>query len=365
MREIEKMFITGVYGSGKTYFAERYGKRHRLPYKNFDLLHDYTSKKNQSKKILNDLRTSFIIDAIPFDLQSGWADFVEYESQNKVLVVCVYCPDRSVWLRRVHKKLFRRQFPGRRGKVRWYMHSVKGILYKMRYRRERPLPIDTHAHLRAYREFFTNCLPLLEQFKQVKYYDSVRREYTSKKEMLESIRFEYFCLEDHLDDSGTDYDKWYQDIEILHFIGYTESHKTWERIKDLVDWKRKSVNDLGCFHGYFAFKAEEAGAVVWGFDQSSAALTTARMINDLRGGNVIFEEWVAGDALPECDVILCLNSLHHFENQERALSRMRCKQAIFEINEDCLPSVEKYFEVNRRVASHRADRTILLCSPHG
>jgi hypothetical protein len=68
MREIEKMFITGVYGSGKTYFAERYGKRHRLPYKNFDLLHDYTSKKNQSKKILNDLRTSFIIDAIPCDV---------------------------------------------------------------------------------------------------------------------------------------------------------------------------------------------------------------------------------------------------------------------------------------------------------
>ena len=56
------------------------------------------------------------------------------------------------------------------------------------------------------------------------------------------------------------YDKYYQDIECINFIGYTKSSKTWDNIKDLVDWKDKKVADLGCFHGYFSFKSAKTSA---------------------------------------------------------------------------------------------------------
>lgn len=356
MGEGGKVFVTGVYGSGKSRFAARYARAHRIPYVDFDREHRYNTPGKQSGRILDSLPERFVIDAIPIDENSRWSDFAEYEARNDVLVVCVFCPERQVWLRRVQGK--RDAESGRKGireKVgRWARRA--GI------RPEEPLTIDVDHHLGKYRNFFRQNVPLLSGFRRVKYYDSCRNGYASREEMLDRIRYRYFPLEDHLDRLGKDHDKRYQDIEILGLVGYSESFRTWDGIRDLVDWKDKRVVDLGCFHGYFGFKVEDAGGIVTGLDRSLPALEVARMINGLRGGSVTFAEWIGGDDLPECDVVLCLNVLHHFANEDLAVSKMRCREAVFEVKEASVPVLRKYFEVVREVPSHRAERRILLCT---
>lgn len=357
---IGKIFVTGVYGSGKSRLAARCARQRRVPYIEFDKLHRYDAKESQSRRILDGLPQRFVIDAIPIDGNGKWTDFTEYEARNDVLVICAYCPDREAWLRRVQDK----RDSESRGSRKVRLRERAGIwLRRAGLRPPLPLTIDVEHHLRKYRGFFTQNVPVLSGFRHVKYYDSARNEYTSREEMLERIRFRIFPLEDHLAGLGKDHDWKYQDIEILGMVGYSESHKTWARIRDLVDWTGKRVLDLGCFHGYFSFKAEDEGGLVQGFDRSAAALNVARRINGLRGGDVLFREWSGGQDLPECDVILCLNVLHHFRDQEKALSGMLCKLAVFEIKAESRATVEAFFTVRKELESHRKDRCILLCSP--
>ena len=104
MLEAEKIFITGIYGSGKTHLARKYTIKHNLPFFEFDRFHDYSRTSNQSKNIFESLPESFIIDAIPFNKNATWSDFEEYMAKNDVLVILVYCPDEGEWIRRVAKK---------------------------------------------------------------------------------------------------------------------------------------------------------------------------------------------------------------------------------------------------------------------
>ena len=362
MTDFGKVFVTGVYGSGKSRFAVRYARRKCLPYIDFDKLHRYEVRERQSHRILGELPERFVIDAIPIDENSKWGDFAEYEVRNDVLVICVYCPDRDAWLRRVQDK---RDAASRESRKIGVRETVRLWIRRAGLRPSEPLSIDVDHHVRKYRNFFNQNVPLLSGFRHVRYFDSCRNAYSSREEMLERIRFRYFPLEDHLNGLGKDHDWKYQDIEILNMIGYSESYKTWDRIRDLVAWKGKRVLDLGCFHGYFCFKVEDAGGLAQGLDRSAAVLRVALMINDLRGGRVVFREWGGGDELPDCDVVLCLNVLHHFPDQDKALSRMVCRVALFEIKEECRPAVEKYFTVKMDVGSHRSGRCILLCSRRG
>jgi len=359
MEGFGKIFVTGVYGSGKSRFAARYAREKRIPCLEFDRLHRYDLGGNQSRRILDGLPERFVIDAIPIDENGKWSDFAEYEARNDVLVVCVYCPDREAWLRRVQDK---RDEESRANRKIGLRERAGTWLRRAGLRPPLPLSIDMDHHMRKYRNFFIQNVPQLSGFRNVRYFDSSRNAYSSREEMLERIRFRYIPLEEHLASLGKDHDWKYQDIEILNLAGYSESRKTWDRIHDLVEWKGKRVVDLGCFHGYFCFKVEDAGGLAQGLDRSAAALGVARMINELRGGRVVFREWAGGDDLPDCDIVLCLNVLHHFADQDKALSKMRCRQAIFEIKTECRSAVEAHFAVTRELDSHRADRCLLLCS---
>jgi len=169
-------------------------------------------------------------------------------------------------------------------------------------------------------------------------------------------------LRKHFDEQ--DYDKKYQDIEILSFIGYTESYKSWKNIEYLsIEWKDKVICDLGCFHGYFGIKAIKEGASkIIGLDRSSTVLKTAQMITDLSNAFDVteYKVWEGGSDIPECDMIMCLNVLHHFEDKDLALSKMNT-DALFEINMDDLVLVQKYFNVEQSINSHRQNRQIYFC----
>ena len=160
------------------------------------------------------------------------------------------------------------------------------------------------------------------------------------------------------------YDKNYQDIECIGFHGYSQSHLSWANMKDAVDWKGKIVCDLGCFHAYFSIKASEAGAKkVHALDRSRTVLDTVSAIlaeNKMEVGKIEIQEWNGGDSIPECDLILCLNVLHHFDDIDKALSEMHTT-TIFEINNSDLESVLKYFNILSTLPSHRENRNMYVC----
>ncbi|HEY5996150.1 MAG TPA: class I SAM-dependent methyltransferase [Candidatus Deferrimicrobiaceae bacterium] len=359
--EIRKVFVTGIYGSGKTRFAKDYARARAIPYIDFDSLFSYDLPDKQCADFLGSLPDAFVVDAIPIDANRTWGEFSEWEARNDALVVCAYCPDPSTWYRRVQEKAYRSVKPvGARERLKLLYRILR-----LRFHRNPPLAIDVAHHRGKYRNFFIQNLPFLARFRNVRYYDSLRREYSSREEMLERIGYRTFALEEHLDRLGKDHDRNYQDIELLGLVGYSESWKTWDRIRELVDWKGKTVSDLGCFHGYFSFKAEDRGAKVTGFDRSPAVLEVARLINEARGGKVAFRQWLGGEAVPPCDIVLCLNVLHHFGDTDRALSGMDCREAIFEVKNEHRDAVARRFDVVREVPSHRENRIILLVKRRG
>ena len=157
------------------------------------------------------------------------------------------------------------------------------------------------------------------------------------------------------------YDKMYQDIEYIDMIGYSKSYETWDTIKDIIEWEGKSVADLGCFHGYFAFKIAQLGGTVIGLDRSPAVLETTEILNECYGSPIRTQVWVGGDPIPEnIDVTLCLNVLHHFEDQERAIMNMRSKHAVFEVKYDQSFIITQYFDIIEKRQSKRQGRIILL-----
>jgi SAM-dependent methyltransferase len=182
-------------------------------------------------------------------------------------------------------------------------------------------------------------------------------------EFGEKMKIEDFKA--HLD--SLTYDKYYQDITCIGYTGYSESSKTWERIKDEVPWKDKLVADLGCFHGYFSFQIAKAGGKVTGCDKSSTVIKTTDIINELEGNLITTRVWEDSQPITEkYDVVLCLNALHHFSNPENFLETIDCDIAVFEINADMEPLIEKYFAINKRIESHRENRIILIarkCRP--
>jgi len=157
------------------------------------------------------------------------------------------------------------------------------------------------------------------------------------------------------------YDKFYQDIEYIDFKGYSKSYETWERIKGIVDWKDKKVADLGCFHGYFSFKIAELGGDVVAMDRSPDVLETTEILNEVYGNPIKTQVWVGGDLVPNSfDISLCLNVLHHFGDEEKALNNIKSKLAIFETKYDQTFLISQYFDITKKVQSHRVGRIILL-----
>jgi len=162
------------------------------------------------------------------------------------------------------------------------------------------------------------------------------------------------------------YDKTYQNIDVLDIVGYDDSRPTLEKIQALpVSFQGQSVCDLGCFHGYFSIHVKKMGASsVIGLDRYEASLDTARLIASCEGVDVSFERWLGGEATPICDIALCLNMLHHCDNETLTLQNMRCSRAIFEVNQDQLATIDATFRIDNilegRTYPDRESRLILL-----
>ena len=132
--------------------------------------------------------------------------------------------------------------------------------------------------------------------------------------------------------NSCEYDKMYQDIEYIEMIGYSQS-----------------------------FKIAELGGIVTGMDRSSIVLETTEMLNEVYGSQIKTKVWVGGDPIGDgFDVALCLNMLHHCGDEENTLKNMTSKFAIFEVKYDQSFLISQYFDIIKKVQSHRVGRIILL-----
>lgn len=169
------------------------------------------------------------------------------------------------------------------------------------------------------------------------------------------------------------HDKYYQDIELpsgLVIPGYSQSHETWNRLSQLVDFKDKDVLDVGCFHGYICFKAEEAGArSITGIDISEDAIEVVRRVAWLRKSRARFNQ---GDLVNLqidhiYDTVFALNMLHHVKDIDKALQNlfMSGKTIVLEIQLEQEEVVAQYaqqfnFQFIGKANSHRTDREIVV-----
>ena len=108
------------------------------------------------------------------------------------------------------------------------------------------------------------------------------------------------------------------------------------KISQVIDFKNKEVIDLGCYFGYFCFKAKEKGAkVVTGVDCFQNALSIAEEINSIFSHGVNFikrdlEEY----NVPPTDIVFVMSVLQHLDCPFYLLKKVFKKSKIVVIELD-------------------------------
>src|SRR5438445_1729262 len=124
--------------------------------------------------------------------------------------------------------------------------------------------------------------------------------------------------------------KWYQRIRLTDEVytpGSVESEKRLRRIQLPQDLRGKSVLDIGCNEGFFAFEAERRGAAyVLAIDSDVAARKKFYVVKHLLKSNVEFLLLSVSDlherTIGRFDVTLFLSVFHHLKDPFLALDRV-------------------------------------------
>ena len=361
----KKIFVTGLSGSGKTMFAKFFSAFYNIPYFDFELKWGGYQGiiENQFKNLIEKLPNKFIIDAIPYKYKidnnlnnlkminalelrlDGWThiygnlDFLNYYKKNKdeIKIICICCTNKEEFNKRLK---FAYKIQAYNEYYNFYQIIVKNIFSKL--------------NIEYFDSYYNDFITKEELYKRIDWIDESKINSLRKESLMQCINMQQ-------------YDKLYQDIECINFIGYTESFKTWDNIKDLVDWKDKKVADLGCFHCYFSFKIAKLGANVTAFDNNVSILEIANYINDIEENIIYLKRWTGGEEISsEYDITLCLNVLHYFSDIKKGLQNIKSKIVIFETNKNLVSIISEEFNIIKTIKSHRVDienneRIILLC----
>lgn len=165
----------------------------------------------------------------------------------------------------------------------------------------------------------------------------------------------------------------YQTIVLKGKVIRNGTEKCWLTLENIlssnISFKGKRVCDLGCFHGYFSFRAEDLGAKsVIGYDVNPKAKLVFDKIKEYNNSSAecIISDLDKDFVLPECDITLLLNTFHHviFKHGEEGGKTLLGKiftnteEAVFEINEKEIPLVDSVakefnYKLTYHVNSHR------------
>lgn len=130
-----KIFVSGLYCSGKTTFAKKIAERNNIEYISFDDNFKYTNKNftSQAKHIFNMLGDRhFIMDAIPFN--NGPYAFEEfdayYEKHRDANIIFVFCPNFDIWLQRL--EIREKKVPNYENCKKDYYYNNRTFLTKLK-----------------------------------------------------------------------------------------------------------------------------------------------------------------------------------------------------------------------------------------
>lgn len=178
---------------------------------------------------------------------------------------------------------------------------------------------------------------------------------------------------------GTRYDPYYQTIQLpfgYEITGYGKDCQfeigTWNQIKKSINWKDKSIADIGCLNGYFSFKIKNMQAKeVVGYDLFRQSCEIGKEIAKLKCLDVDFKIFDANkDMLPkEYDVILLLNTLHHLSNPEYCLNEIfeKGKHVILEVQfKEFHPSIQRggYKRIKENVKNMQREDVFKIAEKH-
>jgi 2-polyprenyl-3-methyl-5-hydroxy-6-metoxy-1,4-benzoquinol methylase len=116
----------------------------------------------------------------------------------------------------------------------------------------------------------------------------------------------------------------YQKIHInneLETKGHDRS-TTFNSIAKNVEFREKTVLDIGCAYGYFCFRAEESGArKVIGTELKQHRFVGANIIKNFRGSecNFLYEDILKREPKETFDIVFFLNVIHHLKDPISAL----------------------------------------------
>ena len=170
-------------------------------------------------------------------------------------------------------------------------------------------------------------------------------------------------------ESGT-FNPFYQRVEVggdIVIQGFTDSEQSWRNILKLgIDYRGKKVCDIGCMHGYFTFKLEEAGALSVGVDIDPGSITAAQRIAEARGSKARFLVLDSAQGFSEpFDIIFALNVLHRVRDFETVCRNIftSAQAAVLEVGEVQLKdlfilSKSMGFKMRQTLKSHRCSDVV-------
>ena len=356
--QIRKLYIVlGDYGTGKTTFAKTFAKNNNGEYLDFEVLYfgDDNTPDDRFDQFIQKLRSTmmqskrrnFVMDGyqVPIDFGSNIIDptfsYLRAELGCEIQLCLCFAAPHIVHKRQLikvdHKLLANPHNENEIQQVTEYLFSVVGT------DKSEPILVDTTTEI--------NLVPNKNGFQRWR-----ELKFVSDLDKMQ-------------------HDKYYQDIELpsgLKIAGYSGSNETWERLNSLVDFTNKDILDIGCFHGFFSFKCENAGAAkVTGIDINKDALHVSRWIAWLCNSKVRFYQGSIDAFNPECkyDIILVLNMLHHAKDPNKALLGVfnACNIVILELQEvqqDLATHIagQTGFSLINKMNSQRQGREILIFS---
>jgi len=342
------LIVVGTSCAGKTTFAKQYARENQGIYLNFDVLFDYQAKTSDFEKLANKLQSLiqdsgkilFVLDGF---IAMGNTPLTIASLQNKLgidvqLCLCFAAPHIVHQRQRYKAQDLLRSAPITKEVI---TDTTESLFFTLVSIDDNPILVDTtHS---------TSEVIDLKTFPQ---------------------RWRELLFLSSLDKMP--HDRYYQDIELpsgIYMKGYSDSAKTWERLSSIINFSGRTVLDMGCFHGFFSFKVEEAGArTVVGTDKDDRAIQIARLISWLKNSKVSFQQSNIENLVLEqvYDIVLVLNMLHYTTKIDTALQNIfrSGNLIVFEIPVEQRDIISKWaaqagFQLATETGSHRSERIIL------